>query len=134
MVTELTGAGIALPDPEALDDEALHERLWAAIYALAAMNVFLYQTNHLSDRELYTTLHKELLPEEMPALNPDDGSAWHINLIGRGSLEDVTSYLRYYANPSARRAFQEMFPDERLPVHEDPPFDRDRLLPAYRWK
>ena len=83
------------------------------------------------DRELYTTLHAELLPEEMPALNPDDRSAWHIGILAGGSLEDVTNYLKYYADPAGRRVFQKMSPGEALPAHEDPPYKRDRDLPRY---
>jgi hypothetical protein len=131
LTTELRRVGIELPEPEALDDEALHANLWVAINALADMNVFLYQTNHLSDRALYTLLYRELLPEEMDALNPDDGSAWHINILGGGSLDDVNNYLRYYADPTTRQFFEKKYPDEPLPVHEDPPYDRDRLLPTY---
>jgi len=131
LVTELTQIGIPLPDPAGLDDEALHQALWSVINALGDMNVFLYQTDHLSDRELYTTLYAELLPEEMPPLNPDDGSAWHIGILAGGSLEDVTNYLKYYADPAERRVFQKMPPGGALPAHEDPPYKRDRDLPRY---
>ena len=131
LFTELTQIGIALPAPADLDDEALHQALWSVINALGEMNVFLYQTDHLSDRELYTSLYAELLPEEMPALNPDDGSAWHIDILAGGSLEDVANYLKYYAGESDRRAWKDLFPGEALPVHEDPPFKRDRDLPKY---
>lgn len=134
LLTELTRVGIELPNPAAVDDTALHEALWMAIDALGRMNVFLSQTDHLSDRELYTMLYCELLPDEMPALNPNDRSAWHIGILAGGSIEDVTNYLKYYAGESERRAWQDIFPGETMPAHEDPPYDRDRLLPAYEWK
>jgi len=37
--------------------------------------------------------------------------------------------MRYYADEEWRRRFQEEFPDFVMPEHEDPPYDRDRLLP-----
>jgi hypothetical protein len=37
--------------------------------------------------------------------------------------------MKYYADEEWRRQFQEEFPDFQMPEHEDPPYDRDRLLP-----
>ena len=75
LVKELKAVGVDVPDPDSLDDEALHTALWATIEALGRMHVYLDQTNHLSDREPYTLLWGELLPEEMSALDHDDASA-----------------------------------------------------------
>jgi hypothetical protein len=83
---QLTDVGLELPDPDAvnLDDERLSATSWTMIAALAALHVFISQTNHLSDRELYTLLWHEVLRDEVPML-PDDPGAWHVDLLSSGS-------------------------------------------------
>jgi hypothetical protein len=93
------------------------------------MHVYLDETDHLSDRELYTHLWGEVLPEEMPALDHDGGSAWHV--LGGCSDEDMALYLKQYADEATRRLWRSDFPDYDLPDHVDPPYDRDRRLPPY---
>ena len=75
LLTELKAAGVNVPDPDSLDEAALPSALWIVIEALGRLRVYLDQTNHLSDRELYTHLWGVVLPEEMPALDDDPGSA-----------------------------------------------------------
>lgn len=128
----LIDAGLALPEPEAMDDQQLTTVLWSVIQALGAMGVFLSDTNHLSDRELYTVLWRDVLREEIPMLPEDPGSAWHIQLLARGGQEESYLYLKYYADEEERRHWLEQFPDYEMPAHEDPPYDRDRHLP--RWE
>jgi hypothetical protein len=131
LVKELKAAGVDIPDPHSLNDEALHSALWTTIEALGRMRVYLDQTDHLSDRELYTLLWGELLREEMPALDPDDGSAWHVDILGGCSDEDTALYLKHYADEAMRQDWRSNFPDYDLPDHADPPYDRDRHMPPY---
>ena len=131
LVKELKAVGVERPDPDSLNDEALHAALWATIEALGRMRVYLDETDHLSDRELYTLLWGELLPEEMPALDVDGSSAWHIDILGGCSEEDIALYLKHYADEAARQHWRSNFPDYDLPDHVDPPYDRDRHLPPY---
>jgi hypothetical protein len=131
LVKELKAAGVDLPDPESLDDEALHSALWNTIEALGRMRVYFDQTDHLSDRELYTLLWRDLLPEEMPALDLHGSSVWHIDILGGWSEEDTALYLKYYADETARQDWRSEFPDYEVPAHADPPYDRDRHLPPY---
>ena len=91
--------------------------------------MFLNETNHLSDRELYTLLWTDILREETKLVPPDEDSAWRIDLLGSGSEEDTRLYLKYYANEDFRRQWHEDWPDQPIPGHEDPPYDRDRYLP-----
>jgi hypothetical protein len=128
LVKELTAIGVPLPEPDGLDDDALHAALWNTIHALARLGVFLDQTDHLNDRELYTHLLRDQLPQEMPELDMD-GSWWHIDILGGGSCEDVSLYLKYYADEATRERWRNDFPDDVVPDHEQPPYERDRHLP-----
>ena len=38
-------------------------------------------------------------------------------------------YLKYYADDDFRRQWHNDWPSDPIPAHEDPPYDRDRLLP-----
>ena len=94
------------------------------------LRMFLYSTNHLSDRELYEKLWDDVLQEEGPLLLSCGDSACHIDLVSSGSEEDNELYLRYYADEETRRDWLKDWPDDIMPAHEQPPFDRDRHLPS----
>ncbi len=122
--------GIEIPDEATLDDEAIHEKLWEVVRAMAEIGLFLEDTDHLSDRELYRFLVADaLIQEECLPLNPASGG-WHISPIGGCSEEDNEIYLRYYAEDSIRKDWGEDF-GEPIPEKETRPFDRDRMLPAH---
>lgn len=125
----LQESGIQMPEPEALDDAALHAKLWEVVAALAARSAYLYHTDHLSDRALYELLYHELLREEGPILPPGSGWNQHLDVLGGCSEEDIEIGLRYYDSEETRQHWASDFPDLVIPPHEDPPFDRDRLLP-----
>jgi hypothetical protein len=126
---QLENAGVSLPPPDSLKDEELTSKLWELIQKLALLHVFIEQTDHLSDRELYAHLWANSLREETKALPLAANSAYHIQLLGSGSDEDNLFYLKYYADDDFRRHWHEDFPSDPIPRHEDPPYDRDRLLP-----
>jgi hypothetical protein len=126
---QLEESGMQLPAPETLDDEQLTKKLWEVIRGLALLRVFLDETDHLSDRELYTLLWSEMLREEVKAVPIDADGAYHLSPLGGCSEEDIQLQMKYYADEEWRRRWQEDFPDFPMPEHEDPPFDRDRLLP-----
>ena len=125
----LTAGGMDLPRPEALDDAALHAKLWEVINALAEVSTYLHSTDHLSDRELYAHLWHDSLRESSPSLPRNSGWRSHIDLIGSGSDEDITIMLRYYYDDEDRMRWARDFPDDPMPAKEPRPFDRDRLLP-----
>ena len=126
---QLESAGVSLPPPESLNDQALTEKLWEVIHTLVLLRVFIEQTDHLSDRALYSQLWTDCLREETKQLAPSAGAAWHIPMLGGCSDEDNRLYLMYYADEDSRRHWKEEFIDELLPAHEELPYQRDRLLP-----
>jgi hypothetical protein len=123
----LVGAGVKLPKPESLSDAEATTKLSEVIAGLARFRVFLYHTDHLSDRELYAQLWNDLLHNEVPTA--DDYGVWHLDVVGTGSDENTRYYLQFYADEEDRRDWLISFPDYELPSHEDPPYDRDRHLP-----
>ena len=134
LVKELKAIGVELPEPDGLDDDALHAALWKIIDALGTLHVYLDQTDHLSDRELYTKLLRETLPEEMDALDGDENSSWHIDMLGCCSREDIALFLKYYADEEQREFWRRRNPEDVLPEHVNPPYDRDSRLPqAWSW-
>ncbi len=121
---KLVAKGFALPEPETLTDAALTAKLVELIQTLGKRGFFLHNTNHLSDRELYSYLwHDGLREEIMP------GGAWHLDLIGSGSAEAVQAWLRYYASEEERQKWAKEWPDDKIPPHEEPKYQRDAKLP-----
>lgn len=126
---QLENAGVSLPAPDSLSEAELKTKLWEIIQKLALLRTFIEQTDHLSDRELYNHLWTESLREETKALALDADSACHIQILGGCSEEDMELYLKYYADEDFRQSWQKDWPRDPIPKHEDPPYDRDRLLP-----
>jgi hypothetical protein len=125
----LANAGLEVQAPEQLDKDALRSKLKDLIERMASLGAYLLHTNHLSDRELYEYLYHDALREEVVLFPENPGYAYMIDLTGSGSDEDNQTYLKYYADEEHRRQWAHDWPDDKLPDHEDPPFDRDRFLP-----
>jgi hypothetical protein len=126
----LPESGIPLPPPEELGDEDIGRKLWDVIHGLAQFGTFLHNTNHLSDRELYIYLWSDALREEAVLMPEDPSYAYHIDLVGSGSEEDIHLYLKYYASNKERREWLKDWPTDPLPDRETPLYDRDRRLPT----
>ena len=125
----LENSGLEVPPPESLDDDALKIKLKEIIDRMASVGSYLLHTNHLSNRDLYDYLYHEALREETVLFPENPSYAYMIDLTGSGSEEDNQTYLKYYADEEYRRQWAHDWPDDPMPEHEEPPFDRDRFLP-----
>lgn len=125
----LVQRGVEMIQPAELDDTNLAAKLQEMLCALAAIRCFLHDTDHLSDRELYTWLWTDGLREETPDLS-QLGGAWHMSPIGSGNEEDMAIFLNYYASETERRRWKRQFPNDPLPPHSPLPYDRDQNLPC----
>lgn len=125
----LENSGLEIPASDTLDNDALTIKLKEIIERMASLGAYLLHTNHLSDRELYDYLYHDGLREEAVLFPENPSYAYMIDLTGSGSDEDNHTYLKYYADEKARVKWGHDWPGDKIPRHEDPPFDRDRLLP-----
>ena len=129
LMSLLANAGLEVQAPEQLDKDTLRIKLKDMIERMASLGAYLLHTNHLSDRELYEYLYNDALREEVVLFPENPSYAYMIDLTGSGGDEDNQTYLKYYADEEHRRQWACDWPDDPLPDHEDPPFDRDRFLP-----
>ena len=125
----LENSGFEIPPPDQLDDEALTTKLRAIVERMATLGAYLLHTNHLTDRELYVYLYHDGLREDAVLFPENPSYAYVIDITGSGSEADNQTYLKYYADEEHRRQWAHDWPGDRVPEHEDPPFDRDRFLP-----
>jgi len=127
---ELVKGGVQLSPPEELAGERLESKLWDVIRGMALLGAYLHNTNHLSDRDLYDRLWREILPKPTVVMPMNPSFAQHIDMIGSGSEEDIRLFLKYYADEEDRQDWARRWPNDDLPEHETFPFDRDAALPS----
>jgi hypothetical protein len=110
---------LALQPACTLDDTQLHERLWHTIDALYEKRIVLDFTDHLSDRDLYALIRRDILPAKIKQVDlPDNYVHWDCSATTDG---DPTTWLVYYASDEEREEW-------RLEEGRDPPAKR---VPAY---
>jgi hypothetical protein len=125
----LENSGLEIPPPDQIDDDAVKIHLNEIVNRMATLGAYLLHTNHLTDRELYVYLYHDGLREEAVLFPENPSYSYMIDLTGSGSDDDNQTYLKYYADEEHRKQWAHDWPDDVLPDHEDPPFDRDRFLP-----
>ena len=108
---------LEIPSPDSLSEEAISVVLWETIHRRYCQNVVLRFTDHLSDRELYKIIYRDILPCcEKKVEIPGKFLEWRC-------VEDNETWLRYYASPVERRRFQEEY-DVEMPPREEPQYRR----------
>ncbi len=112
--------------PQHLDDEQMRLQLHQVIGQLFQKNILLECTEHLSDRQLYCLILRDILPAQEKRVGLDDSI---IRWQCLDPVEDEESWLRYYASTGER----EQWADEtglRLPPKQELPFPR--IMPQQR--
>lgn len=109
------------PRPSVLSDESLHEILWDVIHKLFRKRIVLDFTEHLSDRELYSLIYRDILPSREKMI---DSRVNFLHWDCTGPSRDPEVWLRYYATEEDRELWAETY---HLPLPEtaDPPYPRD---------
>jgi hypothetical protein len=111
---------LVLPLHTKLDDEQLAAKLLETIKLLASQNVILESTGHLSDRQLYCLIQRDILPSQEKRLAPAESQlVWQC----LDQERDEESWLRYYASESERDQWW-LETGLRLPPRQDLPFPR----------
>lgn len=110
---------LALQPACTLDDDQVRERLWETIERLFEKRIVLDFTDHLSDRELYALIRRDILPSTVKQVDlPDNYLHWDCSADEAG---DPSAWLAYYASDEEREEW-------RLEEGRDPP---PRQVPAY---
>jgi hypothetical protein len=110
---------LLLPHPDTLDATALHNLLWQTIRQLHSVRIVLECTDHLSDRELYSMLYRDILPScEKKVDLPRNYLHWRCV-----DDSDDQTWLRFYASAVERRRWQEET-GLNPPPSEMPPYPR----------
>lgn len=111
---------LQLPPHHDLDDSQLRNQLHQAIGRLYEKNILLEYTQHLSDRQLYCMILRDILPaQEKKVLLSGNSLRWQCIDI----VEDEESWLRFYASEAERDSWHEET-GLKLPPREKAPFSR----------
>ena len=116
---------LSIPHPDEFSEDRDGQRqlasiLWETIQQLFEKRVVLDFTDHLSDRELYTLVFRDILPsQERKIDSPDSYLHWDCADVSG----DPEVWLRYYASDEEREQWADEF---GVPVseHEMAPFRR----------
>jgi hypothetical protein len=112
---------LSLPPASLLEDHELREQLWETIEQLFSKRVVLDYADHLSDRELYCLIRRDILPAAIKQVDlPDNYFHWDCSAC---NSEDVSIWLAYYASEAEREQWA-METGEDLPPRAVPPYPR----------
>jgi hypothetical protein len=111
---------LKLPAPDRLDDEQLQSLLHETIEKLYSQRIVLDFTDHLSDRQLYCLIYRDILPAHEKLIDRRNN---YLHWDCANTDGDPDTWLRFYASEADRRAWAEET-DGYLPQVEVPPFER----------
>ena len=109
---------LKLPKPESLGERELRTLLWQTIHQLYSQRILLALTDHLSDRQLYCLIVRDILPAYEKRIADRNFLHWHCL-----QDNDMEGWLKYYATDEEREQWQEENNSEP-PPKLSPPFKR----------
>ena len=111
---------LRVPRPDALTDASLHTILLDVIRKLHQKRIVLDFTEHLSDRELYCLIYRDILPAREKKIE-QVSNYLHWDCTGPSGDPDV--WLMYYASEEEREEWADLY-GQPLPEQQSPPFPR----------
>jgi hypothetical protein len=106
---------LQVPSPDSLSDEQLSEYLHRLIECLYEQRIVLDFTEHLSDRQLYRLIYRDILPSYEKKVDlPRNYLHWHCL-----DENDIESWLRFYASDDERQQWESA--NLQLPPPKCPP-------------
>lgn len=103
----------------------LHKVLWDTIFKLYEKRIVLESTDHLTDRQLYCLIYRDILPSEEKKI---DSKKNYLHWDCADMSERQETWLCYYASEKERQAWAEDH-EEPLPPNKSPPYPRDLPKP-----
>lgn len=111
---------LELTGPDTLDDDALHAILWETIHRLFEQRIVLDFTDHLTDRDLYCLIYRDILPSyEKKIDRANNFLHWDCANI----CDDADVWLRYYASEEDRQNWVAETGGD-VPPRQEPPHRR----------
>ena len=99
-VAEWFDPPLTLPETEGLTGPEISRLLLETVRALYSKQIVLDFTDHLSDRDLYTLVARDILPAYEKKLDRRDG---YLHWDCAGASSDPETWLRYYATEQERQ-------------------------------
>jgi hypothetical protein len=110
---------LCIPHPDTLNEAALHAALGDAVQRLFEKRIVLDFTEHLTDRQLYCVIYRDILPSPEKKIEPSQRYL-HWDCADAGGDSEV--WLRFYASEEEREHWASS--GEPLPPSEPPPYPR----------
>ena len=111
---------LRVPRPDSLNDVSLHAILWDVIRKFFQKGIVLDFTDHLSDRELYCMIYRDILPAREKKL---DNVKRYLHWDCTGPNGDPDVWLTYYASDEDREEWSDCY-GQPLPERRTPPYTR----------
>lgn len=108
------------PRPGMLGEGDLHDILWGVIHKLFEKRIVLDFTDHLTDRQLYCLIYRDILPAREKKV---DLARNYLHWDCAGASADPETWLRYYATEEERQEWAETY-RQPLPAPAKPPYPR----------
>lgn len=111
---------LKLPSPESLEEARLHELLWETIHNLFSKRIVLDFTHHLSDRDLFRLIYRDILPSREKKI---ERTRTFLHWLCLDPNTEADIWLRYYATKEERESWADET-GQPLPASEIPPYPR----------